>query len=447
MQPTLGFSMIVKNGADTLGDCLGSVRDIATEFIVGDTGSTDGSQEIARACGAQVVSIAWEDDFSRARNAALANCTADWVLTLDADEELDSAAAKLLPRLLKKAGIGGYAVPVRNYLPLRHGSINGNRARANDGRSKRNHDAPSYAEHLVVRLFRRHPEIRYTGCVHEVIAPQIVNAGFKLGQADFCVHHSGYMSGSERYGQKADFYLRLLRKKVTQEPRNPLAWLELARQLHEPFRRNEEALSCLQRALALEPQLASAWFLRGVVNLEMGRDQEALTALEKSAGDREHAAEREHFRGDALHNLGLFRESEAAYQRCLSLSEGDPQVESKLGYVEVRLGKFDTGFARMENVLALLPRGAELHDRLIKAYLAAGRVPQAAVAAERFAAAVPHPKAFLRAAAICAHMQDNAAARELLLRGLEVFPDSSELREAGSQLAERANQQSAAQGR
>ena len=445
MHPTVGFSMIVKNDASTLRACLESVRGIATELIVGDTGSTDGSQEIARECGARVVSIPWNDDFAGARNAVLAHSTTDWILTLDADEEADEDAKRLLPRLLTKTKIGGYAVLVRNYLPLRHGNVNGNRARQNDGRSKRNQDAPSYAEHLVVRLFRRHPQIRYTGCVHEVIAPQILAAGFKLGQANFCVHHSGYMSGAERYGQKAEFYLGLLRKKVEQEPRNPQAWLELARQLYEPFRRNEEALSCVRRALELAPGLPSAWFLAGVVNLEMGRDTEALAALEKSGGEGEHAAEREHYRGDALHNLGMFREAEAAYQTCLALSGHDPQVESKLGYVEVRLGKCDSGFARMENVLAGLPRGAELHERLIRAYLAAGQLPQAAAAAERFADAVPHPKNFLRAAAIRAHMKEDVRAGDLIARGLKAFPQSAELREAGTQLAVQLQDRAAAQ--
>ena len=446
MHPTLGFSMIVKNGRETLRGCLESVRGMVSELVVCDTGSTDGSQEIARECGARVISIPWESDFARARNAAVDNCTTDWVLTLDADEELDSEAKRLLPRLLDKPRIGGYAVPVRNYLPLRHGNVNGNRAQPNDGRSKSNLTAPAYAEHLVVRLFRRHPHIRYTGCVHEVIAPQILAAGFKLGRATFCVHHSGFMSGHERYGQKAEFYLDLLRRKVEQEPRNPLAWLELARQLHEPFRRNEEALQCTGRALALAPGMASAWFLNGVVYLEMGRDQEALAALERSGGDGESAAEREHYRGDALHNLGSFKEAEAAYSRSLALVGHDPQLESKLGYVEVRLGQYKTGFGRMEAALAILPRGAELHERLIKACVAAGRVQEAAIAAERFASAVPHPKTFLRAAALRAHLKQHDTALDLISRGLLAFPQSAELRNAQNQLRGDGQRAAAAPG-
>jgi tetratricopeptide (TPR) repeat protein len=445
MHPTLGFSMIVKDGAETLRACLESVRGVAGELVVGDTGSSDRSREIAQECGARVISVPWNSDFAQARNAALAHSSRDWVLTLDADEELDSEAQKCLARLLNKPQMGGYAVPVRNYLPLRHGNVNGNRAQANDGRSKTNRNAPSYAEHLVVRLFRRHPEIRYSGCVHEVIAPQILAAGFKLGRADFCVHHSGFLAEGERYHRKAEFYLNLLQSKVEREPENALAWLELARQLYEPFRRNAEALNSIERSLRLAPNLAGAWFLCGVVNLDMGHDKEALAALERSGSDGEHAAEREHYRGDALHNLGMFKEAEVAYRRSLALLGQDPQVESKLGYVEVRLGEYDSGFARMERALAIFPRGAELHERYIRACMAAGRIPEAAIAAETFAAVVPHPKTFLRAAAIRAHLKDDTSARDVISRGLAAFPQSPELRTAQSQLGTHPRETAAAE--
>ena len=97
MLPTLGFSMILKNGASTLRTCLGSVGSLVSEMIIGDTGSTDGSQEIAREFGATVLDVPWESDFAKARNTALARCTTDWVLTLDADEELDADAINTLP--------------------------------------------------------------------------------------------------------------------------------------------------------------------------------------------------------------------------------------------------------------------------------------------------------------------------------------------------------------
>ncbi len=431
---TLGLSMIVRNGGTTLRRCLESARPVVSEIVVADTGSSDDSVEIARNYGARCESVAWEQDFSAARNAALKLSTTDWVLSLDADEELDTDAGYEIARLLRRQDVGGYAVPVRNYLAARHGSVNGNRAKANDGRCASARQAPAFAEHLVVRLFRRDPRIFYRGCVHEAVAPQIIAAGMKLATAPFCIHHLGFLE-TDHYRDKAEFYLDLLRKKVEQEPENAHAWLELGRQLHEPFRQNEEALFCLERALAVEPNMPGASFLAAVVNLDLGRDQEAIKALDLAKGDDEYAAEREHCRGDALHNLGRLGEAHAAYARSLQLIGRDPQIESKLGYVEVRLGDRISGFLRLKNALAALPLGAELHERLIKAYMAAGMLAEAAVAAEAFASTVVHPRTVLRAAAIRAHLHQPEKALALISRGLEFFPQSAELQHARAELA------------
>jgi glycosyltransferase involved in cell wall biosynthesis/Flp pilus assembly protein TadD len=440
-RPKLGLSMIVRDGAATLRNCLGSVRGLVDEIVVADTGSTDSSPAIAREFGATCLSIPWENDFAAARNTALGHSQADWILWLDADEELDSAAAREIRPLLQKTHVGGYASLIRNYLPARHGSVNGNRAQANDDRCPNAAGAPAFAEHPVVRLFRRDPQVRFKGCVHENIAPQIVAAGWKLAKAKFCIHHLGFLERNH-YGKKAEFYLELLRKKVEQEPSNPLAWLELARQLHEPFHKNEESLECLERALRLEPKLDAARFLVGVVCLDMGRNEEALAALDGSR-DEEYAVEREHCRGDALHNLGRLQEAQTAYARGLQLAGHDPQMDSKLGYVEVRLGK-RAGFARMQNAIVALPQGAELHERLIRACIAAGMLPEAAAAAEQFAGTVMHPKTILRAAAIRAHLKQDNQARTLIQRGLEFFPQSPELLQAKAELAGR--HQTAGQG-
>ena len=81
--PTLGLSMIVKNAAGTLRPCLESARGIVDQIVIADTGCTDGTCDIAREFGANVVSFPWENNFATARNAALAPMTTDWVLVLD----------------------------------------------------------------------------------------------------------------------------------------------------------------------------------------------------------------------------------------------------------------------------------------------------------------------------------------------------------------------------
>src|SRR3974390_1612326 len=86
---TLTINLIVRNEEQTLGRCLDSVRGLAEEIVVVDTGSTDRTREIAAARGARVVEFPWCDDFAAARNESLRQATGPWVLWLDADEYFD----------------------------------------------------------------------------------------------------------------------------------------------------------------------------------------------------------------------------------------------------------------------------------------------------------------------------------------------------------------------
>jgi glycosyltransferase involved in cell wall biosynthesis len=91
----LALVMIARDEARCIERCLDSVRAHVDEMLVLDTGSSDGTPEIARRAGARVASFAWCDDFAAARNAALALADADWSLVLDADEWLVSGAVAL----------------------------------------------------------------------------------------------------------------------------------------------------------------------------------------------------------------------------------------------------------------------------------------------------------------------------------------------------------------
>ena len=78
--------MIVKNEARCLARCLRSVAPVVDEIVIVDTGSTDATVRIAQEFNATVAHFEWTNDFSAARNFALAQTTGDWILVLDADE-------------------------------------------------------------------------------------------------------------------------------------------------------------------------------------------------------------------------------------------------------------------------------------------------------------------------------------------------------------------------
>lgn len=84
--PTLSVAIITYNEEANLAKVLRSLPRHA-EVIVVDSGSTDSTCDIAQQYGARVLHEAWMG-FAAQKNFALAQCTGDWVLSLDADEEI-----------------------------------------------------------------------------------------------------------------------------------------------------------------------------------------------------------------------------------------------------------------------------------------------------------------------------------------------------------------------
>jgi len=95
-RPRLCVAMILRDEQDVLAETLASVRAVADEIVVLDTGSTDATAAVAEQWGASVARGPWQDDFSEARNRCLALAGGDWVLWLNAGERLDPQSAEEL---------------------------------------------------------------------------------------------------------------------------------------------------------------------------------------------------------------------------------------------------------------------------------------------------------------------------------------------------------------
>src|SRR5271166_2762684 len=428
--PTLGLSMIVKNAADTIRPCLESAHKVVSQIVIADTGCTDSTCDIAREFGATIISFPWENHFANARNAALAPMTTDWVLVLDADEELDRDARLHIPALLGAEDVGGYITPIRNYMLNRFNRGWDRVGVPNDYCHERAKHAPSYIAHENCRLFQKHPGIYFTGRIHELVEHQIRKLGLQLLPATFFIHHFGQLVDEEAREKKRVFYRDLLRAKTEEKPDDPVAWTQLGLHEFECFSQPEEALRCFERALTLQPTAPETWLFTGMVFLKQERYQEALNALEHDRRDGSSRALREDLRGDALYGVGRHKEAMVAYRRALKLSGDNPLLESKLGYTEVKLGHKSAGLARLRHAAKEVPDIRSVHDRLMKACLMAGRLEEAADVAENFTRIMGHPKLFLRAASIRAQLKQWDQAEEILSRGLQLFPESVELREA-----------------
>jgi tetratricopeptide (TPR) repeat protein len=95
-RPRLSVAIIVRNEQEVIAETLDSIRAIADEIIVWDSGSEDDTISLARKKGAKVFQGFWKNNFSAARNACLEKVTGDWVLWLDAGEKLADLPAKKL---------------------------------------------------------------------------------------------------------------------------------------------------------------------------------------------------------------------------------------------------------------------------------------------------------------------------------------------------------------
>jgi glycosyltransferase involved in cell wall biosynthesis len=113
----LSVCIITHNEEANIARTLESVKGIAEEMIVMDSGSTDHTVDLARSCGAKVFVEEWRG-FSKQKNAAMARASGDWILSLDADEEVSPELAASIKTALKSGPsapeFAGYVVGRKN---------------------------------------------------------------------------------------------------------------------------------------------------------------------------------------------------------------------------------------------------------------------------------------------------------------------------------------------
>ena len=426
---TIGLSMIVRDAAATLPRCIASVRGAVDEIVLADTGSRDGTVQLAEDLGVQVISIPWEDDFAKARNRALAALHADWVLMLDADEMLDPHAEKELRKLTSRGAADGYQVSIRNYFRNPEQRIWNVAARPNDSGLPEAREYAAYIDHQNVRLFRRHPEIYFEGCIHETVGWRLRETGRNIGEARFLIHHFGMADGDAAAQERKTIYYReLSRKKVAEMPGNAQAHLELGILELDFFKSNRAALDSFERACELNPRLGVAWFFAGVANLRLGGFATAVRCFESAEKFGQDAAETLELRGDAEYNGGHFAQARRSYGRAIQRAGKQPALESKLGLAEVRSGSALEGIRRLNDAKRAAPRDRAVHDRLIGALIFTGRVEDASHAAEdKISETDATVEDFLKAASICAKLKQVPRAISILRRGLNQFPDAASL--------------------
>jgi len=209
--PTISLCMMVRNEEKFLPKCLDSVKDYVDEIVIVDTGSTDGTVDIARKYTNKLYFHPWEGHFSKHRNQSIKYATKDWIFILDADEVLLKECAQIVRESVKNDSIDSVYVVVKN---------------AFDG-------GAGEAVHNSIRIFRNNGKIHYEGRVHNRIVGTEASKIYPI-----TLLHEGYNLPPEESRKKFNRTTELLKKDIEENPQHPrayhyLAASYLAEEMHE----------------------------------------------------------------------------------------------------------------------------------------------------------------------------------------------------------------------
>ncbi len=192
--PTISLCMIVRNEEKVLARCLDSIKEIADEIIVVDTGSKDRTKEIAIGYTDKIYDFKWMDDFSAARNFAFEKATMEYVLWLDADDVFMEADQEKLLDLKKTLDPSVDSVTMNYYLAFdEKGNVTSS--------LRRN------------RLVKRSRNFRWEGAVHECLV-----IGGVIMNSDIAVTHK--KERRDTASRNIEIYERRLVKREEFSPRD-----------------------------------------------------------------------------------------------------------------------------------------------------------------------------------------------------------------------------------
>ncbi|WP_434577705.1 glycosyltransferase [Thermoanaerobacterium thermosaccharolyticum] len=200
-QNSLSLCLITKDEEKNIARCINSVKDIVDEIVVVDTGSKDKTVEIAKSFGekVKVINAKWEDDFSKARNIAIENASSDWILFLDADEEIKKEDVGKIRPLLSDDTVEAYILKFVNYAGTN--SSNG-----------------LTEIHYNLRLFRNNGKLKYIYPVHENLRNIEENRVPVFKKADVTILHYGYLSETRIEKNKTERYIKLISRYLEEHP-------------------------------------------------------------------------------------------------------------------------------------------------------------------------------------------------------------------------------------
>ena len=207
-KPFYSIGIIFKNEIRCLERCLKSLqplRDaVPCEVVMADTGSDDGSREVAEQYADILFDFPWINDFSAARNAVMDRCSGQWYISVDADEWLVEGVGELKEFWqTKKVPLDFAGFHIRNFQAV--GKV----------------VTDNYVDFVAVRLARLSTGVRYEGCIHEGWTDPKHETMQVMTLNDTWFYHDGYAYVDEAaQTAKRERNAALLRRKLADNPQS-----------------------------------------------------------------------------------------------------------------------------------------------------------------------------------------------------------------------------------
>jgi len=348
--------VIAKNEEKNISRCLSSVRPIASELVVVDTGSTDNTVSIAKELGASVYFFQWVDDFAAAKNFALEKANGDWIVFLDADEYLEESCVDKVRDII--ARIGNAEID----------GILGTLINVDSDNKKVQTTIPS------LRIFRNHPDLRYEGAIHESLKHRKRAMRLFDGCREITIIHVGYSKSEITRKDKGRRNLTLLLRELSKKTDDPSLHFYLA----ETYSLMDEYELAMYYALKvhhtyavkqrkLVPLMEKNYF--NIINYmrNLNYPIEEITKVIKEANRRfPNNPDFYVYMGDLFRHRKQLNDAIAMYEKALSLLES-----TELSRVEIKtpsaLRPIYKGLADLYYAVDNLPETVRLLTAILKA--------------------------------------------------------------------------------
>lgn len=380
--PRLSLAMIVKNEEKNLVQCLESVRTLADEIVIVDTGSKDKTKEIAAQFTHKVFDFSWIDDFAAARNEAMKHATGDWVLILDADEIIAQDDQEKIKEAMNHWEVDGFRIMTQNY--TNDSLVSGWKPVTNSDQFA--HSFTGWVPSLKVRLFQRKESIQFKGRIHEMVDEQIIREQGTIAVLPVVVHHHGYCGKEILEGKnvsKINYYTQLSQQKTQEEPANAKAYYELG-VLYRESGQYADAEKAFQESLRLDNTHVTPLLNLAIVQQKQGKYDGAIENYQIILGRENTISPDAHFgMGFCYFQKNQLERALIHFQQAVRYNPSFVDAYINLGAVWERLGKYTPAIEALSDALALSPNNARAYYNRGVIYEKVGDLAKAMVSYEK----------------------------------------------------------------